>query len=201
MGVLKEHTIACNVCVPANERGLTSTMGCRRLHFRVVASRLLSANARTGRMHLSAGTGCRHSPGPTGLNRGRAGGLRMSLRLHVLASLLAFFAFAVLSVDSYAMSRPKHIVALVPRPRPTESRPKHILALVPRSRPTDLCAPAPVTTPFAMPPDALALASMNATMYPRSSRLSSLYANGRSARRPRSKDRSATRWPKSSSNG
>ena len=58
--------------------------------------------------------------------------------------------------------RSKHVLALVPRPRPTESHPKHILALVPRSRPTDLCAPAPVTTPFAMPPDALALAAMNA---------------------------------------
>src|SRR6266571_5731282 len=137
-------------------------MGCRRLHFGVVASRLLSSNARTGRIHLSTDTGCRHSPGPTGLSRGRAGGLRMSLRLHVLASMLAFFVFAVLSVHSYAVSPPKHIVAIVPRPKPTESRPKHILALVPRPRPTDPCAPAPVSTPFALPPDALALASMNA---------------------------------------
>jgi soluble lytic murein transglycosylase len=93
--------------------------------------------------------------------------------LHALASLLAFVVFTALSVDSYAMSRPKHILAprpsesrskhilaLVPRPKPTE--PKHILALVTRPRPTDACAPAPVTNPFAMPPDALALASMNA---------------------------------------
>src|SRR5436309_8375654 len=40
--------------------------------------------------------------------------------------------------------------------------PKHILALVLRPKPTDPCAPAPVSTPFALPPDALALASMNA---------------------------------------
>src|SRR6266699_1458206 len=60
------------------------------------------------------------------------------------------------------MSRPKHMLALVPRLRPPESRPKHILALVPRPRPPDPCAPAPVSTPFALPPDALALASMNA---------------------------------------
>ncbi len=96
----------------------------------------------------------------------------MSLRFYAPALLLAFLVFAAISVDSYAMPRPKHVLAvvprskhvlaLVPRPRPTESHPKHILALVPRSRPTDLCAPAPVTTPFAMPPDALALAAMNA---------------------------------------
>src|SRR6266496_4402144 len=67
----------------------------------------------------------------------------MTRRLHILASLLAVSVFAVLS--SYAMSRPKHILALVPRPKPTEP-----------------CAPAPVSTPFALPPDALALASMNA---------------------------------------
>ncbi len=86
----------------------------------------------------------------------------MTRRLHILASLLAVSVFAVLSVDSYAISRPKHIVALVPRPKPTESRPKHVLALVPRPKPTDPCAPAPVSTPFALPPDALALASINA---------------------------------------
>ncbi len=121
-------------------------------------------------MHLSAGSGCRHSAAPA--NRGAGGGSRMSLRFYAPALLLAFLVFAAISVDSYAMPRPKHVLAvvprskhvlaLVPRPRPTESHPKHILALVPRSRPTDLCAPAPVTTPFAMPPDALALAAMNA---------------------------------------
>jgi soluble lytic murein transglycosylase len=83
----------------------------------------------------------------------------MTRRLHVLTSLAAFVVLAVL-FDSYAMSRPKHILAMVPRA--TASHPKHILALVPRSRPTDLCAPSRVTLPFAPPPDALALASMNA---------------------------------------
>src|SRR6266498_1145078 len=86
----------------------------------------------------------------------------MTRRLHILASLLAVSVFAVLSVDSYAASRPKQILTLVPRPKPTESRPKHFLALVPRPKPTDPCAPVPVSTPFALPPDALALASMNA---------------------------------------
>ncbi len=86
----------------------------------------------------------------------------MTRRLHILASLLAVSVFAVLSVDSYAASRPKQILTLVPRPKPTESRPKHFLALVPRPKPTDPCAPAPVSTPFALPPDALALASINA---------------------------------------
>src|SRR6266702_671624 len=129
-------------------------MGCRRLHFSGVASRLFSSNGRMGRPRLSAGLECGHSAGPPGLNRGRAG------RLRVLASLLALVVFAALFVDSYAMSRLKHILALVPRPRPTESRPEHILAVPPR--PTDPCAPAPASTPFALPPDALALASMNA---------------------------------------
>ncbi len=86
---------------------------------------------------------------------------QMARRLHVLTSLLAFVLFAVL-FDSSAMSRPKHVFTLVPRPKPTESRPKHILALVPRPKPTDPCAPVPVSTPFAPPPDALALAAMNA---------------------------------------
>ena len=80
--------------------------------------------------------------------------------MRVLASLLALLVFAALFVDSHAMSRLKHLLVLVPRPRPTESRPEHILAVPPR--PTDLCAPAPASTPFALPPDALALASMNA---------------------------------------
>src|SRR6266545_7638099 len=79
----------------------------------------------------------------------------MTRRLHAPASLLAFVVFAVISVDSYAMPRPKHVLVLLPRS-------KHVLAPVPRPRPTDLCAPAPVTTPFAAPPDALALAWMNA---------------------------------------
>src|SRR2546430_6717915 len=103
-------------------------MGCRRLHFTGVASRLFSSNGRMG-------IGCGHSAGPPGLNRGRAG------RLRVLASLLALVVFAALFVDSYAMSRLKPILALVPRPRPTESRPEHILAVPPR--PTDPCAPVP----------------------------------------------------------
>ncbi len=137
-------------------------IGCRRLHFGVVASRLPSSNCRTGRIHFSAGTGCRHSPWPAGPNWGRPGGSRVSLRLRVLASLLGFVVLAVFSVDAYAISRPKPILALIPRPKPTESRPNHLLALVPRQRPTDPCAPAPVSTPFALPPDALALASMNA---------------------------------------
>ncbi|HEX9322224.1 MAG TPA: transglycosylase SLT domain-containing protein [Xanthobacteraceae bacterium] len=80
----------------------------------------------------------------------------------MLASLLGFVVLAVFSVDAYAISRQKPILALIPRPKPTESRPNHLLALVPRQRPTDPCAPAPVSTPFALPPDALALASMNA---------------------------------------
>jgi hypothetical protein len=63
----------------------------------------------------------------------------MTRRLHILASLLAVSVFAVLSVDSYAASRPKQILTLVPRPKPTESRPKHFLALVPRPKPTDPC--------------------------------------------------------------
>src|SRR6266566_5384180 len=122
-------------------------MGCRRLHFSGVASRLFSSNFRMG-------IGCGHSAGPPGLNRGWAG------RLRVLASLLAFVVFAAFFVDSSAMSRLKHVLVLVPRPRPTESRPEHILAVPPR--PTDPCAPSPASTPFAVPPDALALASMNA---------------------------------------
>jgi hypothetical protein len=46
-------------------------MGWRRLHFGVVALRLVS------RIHLSAGTGCRYSAGTAGLNRRRAGGVRV----------------------------------------------------------------------------------------------------------------------------
>src|SRR6266536_3117961 len=94
----------------------------------------------------------------------------MIRRLHVLTSFLAFVVFAVL-FDSYALSRPQHILALVPRP--TEGRPRHFLALIPRHRPaeapprpvpallprsSDPCRPAPVSTPFSMSPDALALA-------------------------------------------
>ncbi len=159
----KSHNIACNACVAANQTRPDDLMkGCRRLHFGVVASRLPSSNCRTGRIHFSAGTGCRHSPGPAGPNWGRPGGSRVSLWLRVLASLLGFVVLAVFSVDAYAISRQKPILALIPRPKPTESRPNHLLALVPRQRPTDPCAPAPVSTPFALPPDALALASMNA---------------------------------------
>src|SRR6266542_3484469 len=102
---------------------------------------------------------------------------QMTRRLHVLTSLLAFVVFAVL-FDSYALSRPNHIFALVPRSKPTEGRPRHFLTLIPRHRPAeapprpvpallprstiDPCRPAPVSTPFSMPPDALALAYMTA---------------------------------------
>ena len=111
------------------------------------------------------------------MNRAQVDGSRIGLRLCALASL--FVVIAALPTDSYAISRPMHLLALVPRPKPTESRPKHILvivphvrpteprsgrilALLPRSRSTDPCRPTPVSTPFAAPPDALALASMNA---------------------------------------
>ena len=133
-------------------------MGCRRLHIGVVASSLVSSNAWTSRTHLSPGTGYR--AGLVGLNRRRAGG-SIPICWRVLASLLAFIVFSALSVD-YALSRPKRILTLVPRSKPTESRPKPVLAVVPRPKPTDPCAPAPVSMPFALPPDALALASMNA---------------------------------------
>src|SRR6266542_4415452 len=102
---------------------------------------------------------------------------QMTRRLHVLTSLLAFVVFAVL-FDSYALSRPNHIFALVPRSKPTEGRPRHFLTLIPRHRPAeapprpvpallprstiDPCRPAPVSTPFSMAPDALALAYMTA---------------------------------------
>jgi peptidoglycan lytic transglycosylase len=99
-------------------------------------------------------------------------------RLHALTLLLAFVVFAVL-FDSYALSRPQHILALVPRSKPTEARPRHFLALIPRHRPaeapprrvlallppsrsSDPCRPVPVSTPFSMAPDALALAYMTA---------------------------------------
>lgn len=136
-------------------------MGCQRLHCGMVASRL-SSNGRTGRIYSTENTGCRPSTGPADLKRGWTGGSRMSLRLHVRAFVLAFVVFAAPCADSYAMSRSKQVLALVPRPKPTGSRPKHILALVPRPSLTDPCVPAPVSTPFAVPPDALALASMNA---------------------------------------
>src|SRR5262249_56134921 len=55
----------------------------------------------------------------------------------------------------------KHILAIVPRQKPTGSRPGRIVALLPRSS-SDPCRPAPSRSPFSMPPDALALASMNA---------------------------------------
>src|SRR6266536_509103 len=85
---------------------------------------------------------------------------QMTRRLHVLTSLLAFVVFAAL-FDSYALSRPNHIFALVPRWKPTEGRPRPVPALLPRST-IDPCSPAPVSTPFSMPPDALALAYMTA---------------------------------------
>src|SRR6266487_719397 len=100
---------------------------------------------------------------------------QMTRPLHVLTSSLALVVFAVL-FDSYALSRPNHILALVSRSKPTEGRPRHFLALIPRHRPAearpvlallprstiDPCRPAPVSTPFSMPPDALALAYMTA---------------------------------------
>jgi soluble lytic murein transglycosylase len=97
----------------------------------------------------------------------------MGPRVCALASL--FVVLAALPTDSYAISRPKPLLALVPRPKLTESRPKHILVIIPRARPTgrilallprsrssDPCNPVPVSTPFSTPPDALALASINA---------------------------------------
>ena len=57
---------------------------------------------------------------------------QMTRRLHVLTSLLAFVVFAVL-FDSYALSRPNHIFALVPRSKPTEGRPRHFLTLIPQA--------------------------------------------------------------------
>src|SRR6266536_1396682 len=100
---------------------------------------------------------------------------QMTRPLHVLTSSLALVVFAVL-FDSYALSGPNHIPALVPRSKPTEGRPRHFLTLIPRHRPAearpflallprstiDPCRPAPVSTPFSMPPDALALAYMTA---------------------------------------
>src|SRR6266566_6792186 len=136
-------------------------MSCRRLPLGVVASRLLRSNCRTGRVRLWARTGSRCS-GPAGLNAGSVSGSRLPLRLRGLASLLACVVSALLAGDGYGMGRSKHVLALVPRAGLPASHPKHILALVPRSRPADSCPPAPVSTPFALPPDALALASMNA---------------------------------------
>ena len=132
-------------------------MGCQRLRLGVVASRLL--NGRIGRARSSAGSGSRYSIVPPGLNRGQAGGSRFHTL--VCAGLLAAIVLVLVSGESYALSRPKHIVAIVPRPKPIEPRPKPMLALAPRPRLTDLCPPAPVSNPFALQPDALALASMN----------------------------------------
>src|SRR5215472_9618419 len=99
----------------------------------------------------------------------------MTRPLHVLTSSLALVVFAVL-FDSYALSGPNHILALVPRSKPTEGRPRHFLALIPRHRPaearpflallprsrsSDPCRQVPVSTPFSMAPDALALAAMS----------------------------------------
>src|SRR6266700_452270 len=88
---------------------------------------------------------------------------QMTRPLHVLTSSLALVVFAVL-FDSYALSDPNHILALVPRSKPTEGRPRHFLTLIPRHRPAeapprpvpallprstiDPCRPAPVSTPF-----------------------------------------------------
>ena len=100
----------------------------------------------------------------------------MTRPLHVLTSSLALVVFAVL-FDSYALSGPNHILAIVPRSKPTEGRPRHFLALIPRHRPaearpflallprsrsSDPCRPVPVSTPFSTAPDALALAYMTA---------------------------------------
>jgi soluble lytic murein transglycosylase len=97
----------------------------------------------------------------------------MGPRVCALASL--FVVLAALPTDSYAISRPKPLLVLVPRPKLTEPRPKHILVIIPRARPTgrtpallprsrssDPCNQVSVSTPFSTPPDALALASMNA---------------------------------------
>lgn len=101
-------------------------------------------------------------------------------RLRFLAFLLAIAAVGAFSCASYATSRsknalalvarskkpgelrPKHILALVPRSGVTGSRPKRILVLVPRTKPADRCAPLRASNPFDVPPDALALAAMDA---------------------------------------
>src|SRR6266487_839654 len=101
-------------------------------------------------------------------------------RLRFLAFLLAIAAVGAFSCASYATSRsknalalvarskkpgelrPKHILALVPRSGVTGSRPKRILVLVPRTKPADRCAPLRASNLFDVPPDALALAAMDA---------------------------------------
>jgi soluble lytic murein transglycosylase len=149
-------------------------MGCQLLRSGSGASRLLISNGLGDRFRRTwADAWSRNEPGPPQLNRAQVDGSRIGLRLCALTSL--FVVLAVLPTDSYAISRPKHLLALVPRPKLTESRPKHILVIVPRARPTgrilallprsrssDPCNPVPVSTPFATPPDALALASMTA---------------------------------------
>src|SRR5262249_54591847 len=85
----------------------------------------------------------------------------MTRRLHVLTSLMAAVVLVVY-FESYASSRSKHILAIAPKARPTDSRPKQILAFVPQTSPPDLGARVPANTPFALPPDALGLPSMNA---------------------------------------
>jgi soluble lytic murein transglycosylase len=126
-------------------------MGYRRLHFCVATSRLPFPNRRKGRIALHGGLD--HEP---------AGGLRPRPRLRALIFLLAVAFVAVFAVDCYAASKPKHVLALTSRSKLNGPGPKRILALVPRSRRTELCVSGPVATPFSMPPDALALASMNA---------------------------------------
>jgi soluble lytic murein transglycosylase len=135
-------------------------MGRRGLQFGVIASRL-SPNGLTDRIERAwVDAWDRHRPRPIEWARAQVGLSRTSQCLCALASLLV--VLAVLPTDSYAISRPKHILALVPRHRPTESRPRRILALLPRSGSSYPCRPAPATTPFSMPPDALAVASINA---------------------------------------
>ena len=67
----------------------------------------------------------------------------MNRGLHALNSLLVLAALVLISSDAAVSSRRNHTP-------------------VPRPRPMDLCTPAAVAPPFAVPPDALALASMNA---------------------------------------
>jgi soluble lytic murein transglycosylase len=141
--------------------GGAKTMGCRRSPLGVLAARHSSSTDCAGRLRLSPNSGLRDGLGLAALNWRRANGLRKQV-LRPLFLLLAFVILAVISVESYSMGRSKHILAIVPRSKPSESRSTHILALVPRPRPANSCAPAPVSTPFAMPPDALALAAMNA---------------------------------------
>ena len=86
--------------------------------------------------------------------------------------------FGGFSSHADAALRPKHIVAgseqskttapakrvlvIVPRGKPLTGR-RRMLALLPRAKLADACRPVPVSNPFSAPPDALALAAIDAT--------------------------------------